>query len=440
MSKNNTGTSDKVHRRRLGRAAVLISVACLAGCGGGTGGRSIVEGTPMPLATDAKVSSSQVIFDLQSRRSILPISSPAGRMASATLASNTGPGAAELRLAKIKSDVESKNWLPTLGTNISLASLGSLAGSLIVDVALFDNGRKRAEREFAVADVEVAAVNLSLEANDRVLQSLTLYTDMQRAEMEARIARLAIIKLEDYSNKARQRVSRGYSNVTEQTEVDQALSEMRMLLGDAEQQASKARSELAQMGVGQAPETEGRLLSVPSSFTAQTLDVALAQAKANRTMASARIDRAGRLPGLGASASASTSGSTSTSAAVTGSDMGYGTSATVTMLSASQDVARQSVTHAQGEASRRIGALKGEISRLQARHNGYRPRVLQAREAYELYVDQFALGTQQLTDLVDAFTAMINIELEYARIGYDIDQANLELAHAYGALADGSRI
>jgi len=41
-----------------------------------------------------------------------------------------------------------------------------------VEQVLFDNGRKKAERDYAAADVEVAAVTLSQDTNDRVLSAL----------------------------------------------------------------------------------------------------------------------------------------------------------------------------------------------------------------------------------------------------------------------------
>lgn len=416
--------------------AILLLSACDTG---GSAGRHIAHGTTVPLKSDARVGNSSVISALQSRKSIVSGGTAAGQITSATLASNTGSGAAELRLARIKADVEAKNWLPTIGPNISLTSLSSAAASLILDVALFDNGKKRAEREYAVADVEVAAVNLTIEANDRVLQALSHYTDLQRAELEARITGLAITKLEEFDAKARQRVASGYSNVTERAEISQALTEMRVMSGDATQQATQARSQLAQMGVASLPSSSSPLISLPQQFSAEPLEITLAEAKANRSVAQARIDRSEVLPGLGASVAASSSG-TSASAGVSGSGLGYGTGAITTALSASQDLARQNVTHARSQSAQSISSLQSEVTRLEARRNGLRIRVVQAREGFELYSTQFVTGGQQLTDVVDAFTGMVNVELEMSRIGYDIDQAKLDLAHAFGVLADGGSI
>ncbi|MFX4300087.1 TolC family protein [Pseudosulfitobacter pseudonitzschiae] len=416
-----------------------LAALLLSACGGGTPGQYIAQGSTVPLKSDARVENSSVISGLQSRHSILEPGTPAKAIASATLASNTGPGSADLRLRRIKADVEAKNWLPRIGPDISLTSMSSLAASLILDVALFDNGRKRAEREYAVADVEVAAVNLSIEANDRVYEALSRYTDLQRSEMEARITRLAITKLEEFDAKAVQRVSSGYSNTTERSEISQSLTEMRSVSSDAEQQAAQARSQLSHMGVTVIPSPSFPLLSLRGHIAETPLDIALAEAKANRGIAEARIERAGSIPGLGASVAASSSGSTA-SASVSGPGMGYGTGAITAALSASQDLARQNVTHARSQSALKINALQGEISRIEARRGILKSRVTQAREGFELNSAQFITGSRQLTDVVEAFTTMVGAELERSRSGFDLDQAKLDLAREYGVLADGNSI
>ena len=52
---------------------------------------------------------------------------------------------------------------------------------MVVEQVLFDNGRKKAERDYAAADVEVAAVTLAQDTNKRVLAGLELYISAQEA-------------------------------------------------------------------------------------------------------------------------------------------------------------------------------------------------------------------------------------------------------------------
>ena len=50
----------------------------------------------------------------------------------------------------------------------------------------FDNGGRKAERDFAMADVEVAAVALAQDSNARVLTGLELYLDAEAASRPRR--------------------------------------------------------------------------------------------------------------------------------------------------------------------------------------------------------------------------------------------------------------
>ncbi len=104
---------------------------------------------------------SDIIETLLRRRSMLKPGSPFDDVASAALAASARSSEAELRQAKLRAVAKSKNWLPTLGPSISLTSLGDLVAGILLEQVLFDGGRRKAERAFAAADVEVAAVNLA---------------------------------------------------------------------------------------------------------------------------------------------------------------------------------------------------------------------------------------------------------------------------------------
>lgn len=95
------------------------------------------------------------------RRSLLAEDSAYGQVAAAAIAASSRAAEAELISAKLRAEAASKNWLPTLGPSVSLTELGDLVAGLLIEQVLFDNGRRKAERAFAAADVEVAAVNLS---------------------------------------------------------------------------------------------------------------------------------------------------------------------------------------------------------------------------------------------------------------------------------------
>src|SRR6056297_1832587 len=176
--------------------ACMIAALTLSGCmspdagGDGTTGETSrfmggLSGLGAPGDSDeaarAEAAASPVISALQARRSVIPPGSPYAKIVDPVLAANSRPAEAELRSARLRARAASKNWLPKIGPNISLTSLSDVIAQLVVEQLLFDNGGKKAERAFAKADVEVAAVTLAEDVNERVFQALSLYLDASRA-------------------------------------------------------------------------------------------------------------------------------------------------------------------------------------------------------------------------------------------------------------------
>ena len=118
---------------------------------------------------------SQVISTLLDRRSLLAEGTVYNAVAEAAVAASARASEAELISAKLRAEAKSKNWLPTIGPSVSLTDLGDLVAGILIEQVLFDNGRRKAERAFAAADVEVAAVNLSVDMNERVEDAVGLY-------------------------------------------------------------------------------------------------------------------------------------------------------------------------------------------------------------------------------------------------------------------------
>ncbi|MEL7177427.1 MAG: TolC family protein, partial [Pseudomonadota bacterium] len=224
-----------VHRRTpracLRGGVAMLLVASLTGCMGETGltdaGNAVSRMAAKPMAAVKNLTTpddtamrtqeaqSDTILSLQARRSVLPVGSSYANVADAVLAANSRAAEAELRSARLRARAASKNWLPSIGPNISLTSLGDVVAQLLLEQVLFDHGRKRAEREFAAHDVEVAAADLSIDTNARVFSALSLYLDAQTAqarehEMFKRQAQL--VRFEDI---VRQRVEGGVSDLSD---------------------------------------------------------------------------------------------------------------------------------------------------------------------------------------------------------------------------------
>jgi len=267
-------------------------------------------------SSDAEVAAKQnaesvIITNLQTRRSILPSGSAYDQVASAVLAANSRAAESELRAARLRAVAASKNWLPSIGPSISLSSLGELVTNLIVEQVLFDNGRKKAERAFAAADVEVAAVTLSEDTNARVYTALDLYLKGLEAGEKANLATTAFNDMSHFEYIMSERVRGGVSDRSDLVILRQKLAEI--------------RSDMA-------ANSEGR-------------NTALAELNA--------MERASNLPGLKAVGSV---GDTNNLGLQVASDklFGLGTGATLKAIEATKEGAQRKVAQAREDSNRRL--------------------------------------------------------------------------------------
>ncbi|MEM7596969.1 MAG: TolC family protein, partial [Pseudomonadota bacterium] len=175
-----------------------VSVLALSGCMSDMPGGAMFAKPPQgaeaevtrqsgALSPTPGETNSEIIETLLNRQSLLHDRGPFADVAQAALNASSRASEAELRSAQLRAEAASKNWLPTLGPNISLTSMGDLVTSMLLEQVLFDNGRRKAERAFAAADVEVAAVALSQDMNDRVYTALSLYVTALKGAETAQI-------------------------------------------------------------------------------------------------------------------------------------------------------------------------------------------------------------------------------------------------------------
>ncbi|WP_444429992.1 TolC family protein [Rhodobacter capsulatus] len=236
---------------RMSAAALIAMMA--SGC---------MEGTPFPTGRSAfspatatlvagksgtTVDTSAIIAELAGRVSVLPGSGPYAQVAEAVLRDAKGSAKAELRVARLTAQATSKNWLPRIGPSLSLTRLGDLAAELLINQTLWDNGAKRAEREAAAADVEVAAVSLSAEMNDTVAEGLKAYVNALKAREQAAVADRSVAKLGDFNEIMQIRVEGGLSDGTEARVLAQKLSEMQATAQADRDTAAAAMAQLRAM-------------------------------------------------------------------------------------------------------------------------------------------------------------------------------------------------
>lgn len=382
---------------------------------------------------------SEMISDLQARRSILPRNSTYDRVASSVLAANSRAAESELRAARLRAEAASKNWLPTLGPQISLSSLGDLVANLVVEATLFDNGRKKAERAFAAADVEVAAAALSIDTNERVFTALKLYVQAERAREKSDRSRRALKDMKHFEYIMSERVKGGVSDVSDLNITRHKLAEIRSNYAAQEEAEATAIAELNAMSVRPVDDLRGLTALKVRSNATSPLSVVKAEAEKNRAVAEATMERAAHLPGLGATGVIGKDSSAGLNVKMD-KGFGFGTRDSLRAIEATREGATRKVNQANEDARRRLRKLEVRLAALARQSREAATLTRQAKSNLDLFQAQYEAGQRQVMDVVGVYETFARQEQEEIGLKYDAALARLEIAKEQGLLADGSDI
>lgn len=436
---------------------IFALVTLLSGCAGGSGPVASMFGGAKPTdiaasrensseialaaedRTDRKEQRSAIIDDLIARRSVLAANGPYDQVAATVLAANKGAAAAELRVARLKAEAKSKNWLPSIGPSLSLTSLGTLAASMLVEQVLFDNGKRKAERAFAAADVEIAAVSLSDEMNTRVYEGLNHYITAQRANAQAMVAINGLSRMQEYGRIMGLRVEGGLSDRSEERVVLQKVAEMEQALSQDREAAASAMAELNAMTNVPIKGLSG-LSTLANAPAVEPLAVLKATGEGRRTVAEAKMARAGLLPGLSASGNIDKGGLTGGLSIDTDDGIGFGMGASLRALEASEHVAAQKTESARDDAQRRIVALERQIATLKAQETQGAAVLEQTAGSLKMFGEQYKFGRRPLMELVGMFETFTAMERAQVALKYDMAILGLQIAKIRGVLVDGTRM
>ena len=382
---------------------------------------------------------SSLIPQLQARQSVLTPGGNYAAVADAVIAASSGAAAAELRLARLQARAESTNWLPEIGPNVSLTSLSGLVASLIIEQAILDNGRRKAERAYAAADVEVAAVGLTADINQRVYEGLSFYVEAARARDQAAISERAMARLAEFDRIMGQRVAGGLSDRSEQQIVGQGAAEMRATAAGDRQAEATALAELAVLA-GQGVTIGGLDQILRISGGTEPLSLIEARGEARRKIAAAKVQHAGLFPGITGSVGIDDDGINPGIRIGTDGLFGLGTGAGLQALQATTELADRQIAEAAQDAQRRRVALERDIASLQSRQAQGAEVLRQTTANLDMFTEQYKVGRRTLMELVGQFDSAARLERDQAALQYDIALRQLELARDAGALVDGSRM
>lgn len=428
------------------RSALMLTVAVLlSGClgglqspglqGFGRGQASDGSGPTRAFAAEGSTASFPVMDDLRARRSVVPAGGSYGAVAQAVVAASSGASAAELRMTRLQKDAVDKNWLPQIGPVVTLDSLGMIAAQIVAEQALLDNGRRKAERAVAAADVEVAAVSLAEDMNDRVRQGLELYIGAEQARAQAAVASRGVERLSAYQDMVQERVAGGLSDRSELQIVSQKRAEMQATFAGDMQAAEQSLADLAVLA-GR-PLAGLRGIDGLAAADAAPLSVLRAKGEGARALAVARAERAGSLPGLAATASLDSEGTFAPGLRLGGATFGIGTGAKLRALDATPELVKRQIAEAGQQAERRLTTLAGETGALRLRQGQGAEVLRQTMGNLDLFVEQYKAGRRSLVELVGQYDAAIRLERDQAALGYEIARREVEAAALRGQLVDG---
>ena len=382
---------------------------------------------------------SQIIEALLNRRSVLQ-DGPLRQVADAVMAANARAAEADLRAAMLRAQARSLNWLPSLGPQISVTSLGALVASMLVEQVLFDNGAKRAERDYARADVEVAAVALAEDSNARVLQALELYLDAEAARARAAVTAAGMERMGHFVYVMTERVNAGISNRADLQVVEQKQNQMLSDLASDREAAAVALAELQAMAASPLGALTGLSPLTAPAPNAVALSVLQATAESTRAVAGAKAARAGFLPGLVLGGSVSDAGSDFGATVAAPNGFGFGLGASLAAIEAEEAAALARVGQEHEDAARAVAALQGRLNSLHRQAGEAQALAAQAAANYELFAEQQRSGQRGVSDVVGVFETKVRAERAAVEIGFEIARLDLRIAARLGLLVDGERL
>ena len=392
--------------------------------------------TAAPARADA---TSAVISDLAARQSVLTSGSSYDQVASGVLAADARVAEAELQVAQLRAQAASKNWWPTLSPRVSLTSLGDVVADLVINQVLFDNGRKKAERDLAKADVELAAVALSESSNDRVYEGLVLYLQAEEGRAAADLYGQALKDMSHFEWVMNERVKGGVSDFSDLNVLKQRLADLRSRDSAAKEKTSRALGELNAMSATPLSGVRG-LRSMGSTGQTTSLSVLRAMVERDRQLAQAKIERAQHLPGLSVRGSVRNGGENIAVTGASDTPLGLGTGASLQAIEATKLTADRKVTEARDIATRAIQADQREIAALKRQAAEAAGLTQQSKQNLDLFQRQYEAGTRQVMDVVGVYETFLRALEKELDLKFQAARAELDAAKRLGVLADGARI
>jgi len=432
----------------MSRGLAFFSVAMLlSGCMQGvTGDGSLSErlsSARLGLASEQNQNTttpepSAIIQSLQSRSSAIRPGTAYATIAAATLASDARVAEAELRAARLRSAATNKNWMPSIGPAISLTSLGDMVANLVVEAVIFDNGKKKAERAMARAEVEVAAVSLVSDGNERVYEALDLYLTALEGGESRRLSREALLDMRRFRWIMNERVKGGVSDMSDLTILAQKIAEIESSMKDAQDKRDTALAELSAMTDRDLSNLTGIGALDMSAGNIETLGVVAAKVQSKRDQAAADMERAGNLPSIVASASG---GSNDVVGGIrTEGLFDFGRKDRNQALDAEEEALARRVKEAEESSQRKIRSYEAKLTAAQRAYQEAVRLSKQAKSNLDLFQSQYEAGQRQVMDVVGVYETFARQQHTMNTQRFLAAKYEVLIAREYGVLVAGKQL
>ena len=432
----------------MSRGLAFFSMAMLlCGCMQGmTGDGSLSErlsSARLGLASEQNedtttIEPSAIIQSLQSRSSAIRTGTAYATIAAATLASDARVAEAELRAARLRSAATDKNWMPSIGPAISLTSLGDMVANLVVEAVIFDNGKKKAERAMARAEVEVAAVSLVSDGNERVYEALDLYLTALEGGESQRLNREALLDMRRFRWIMNERVKGGVSDMSDLTILAQKIAEIESSMKDALDKRDTALAELSAMTDRDLSDLNGIGALDMSAGNIETLGVVAAKVQSKRDQAAADMERAGNLPSIVASASG---GSNDVVGGIrTEGLFDFGRKDRNQALDAEEEVLARRVKEAEEASQRKIRSYEAKLTAAQRAYQEAVRLSKQAKSNLDLFQSQYEAGQRQVMDVVGVYETFARQQHTMNTQRFLAAKYEVLIAREYGVLVAGKQL
>lgn len=381
---------------------------------------------------------SAIIQSLQSRSSAIRPGTAYATIAAATLASDARVAEAELRAARLRSAATDKNWMPSIGPAISLTSLGDMVANLVVEAVIFDNGKKKAERAMARAEVEVAAVSLVSDGNERVYEALDLYLTALEGGESQRLSREALLDMRRFRWIMNERVKGGVSDMSDLTILAQKIAEIESSMKDAQDKRDTALAELSAITDRDLSDLNGIGALDMSAGNIETLGVVAAKVQSKRDQAAADMERAGNLPSIVASAS---SGSNDVVGGIrTEGLFDFGRKDRNQALDAEEEALARRVKEAEETSQRKIRSYEAKLTAAQRAYQEAVRLSKQAKSNLDLFQSQYEAGQRQVMDVVGVYETFARQQHTMNTQRFLAAKYEVLIAREYGVLVAGKQL